>query len=139
MNMNKMVLKGKTIAEAINFLQYEYPHADIVKNIQSNGEVVLSVEGENYLYDEFYVNTSPYTGKINYVDRIKAPDRFNINYYVITEKLHRRGLYLYTSAQVNGYISPGDVRIEEYNGRYGEGVKIIFNYTSRNSICEYWT
>lgn len=137
--MNKMALKGKSIMEAIRFLQEEYPGTEIVKNIQSTGEIVLSVEGENYLYDEFYVNTSRYTGKINYVDRIKAHDRFDRNYYIITEKLQRSGLYLYTSSQINGYTSPGDVRIENYTGRYGEGVKVIFHYSSRNSICEYWT
>lgn len=137
--MNKMVLKNKTIVEAIEFLKKEYPGTEIVKNIQSSGEIVLSIEGENYLYDEFYLNTSPKTLKINFVDRITAYERFNRNYYVITEKLSRKGLYLYTSAQVSGYTSPGDVRIEQYKGRYGEGVKIIFHYTSRNSICEYWT
>lgn len=137
--MNKMTLKGKTIMEAIRFLQEEYPGTEIVKNIQSTGEIVLSVEGENYLYDEFYVNTSRYTGKINYVDRIKVHDRFNRNYYIITEKLQRSGLFFYTSSQINGYTSPGDVRVEQYKGRYGEGVKIIFHFTSRNSICEYWT
>ena len=137
--MNKMVLKGKSIMEAIRFLQEEYPSTEIVKNIQSTGEIVLSVEGENYLYDEFYVNTSKYTGKINYVDRIKANDRFNRNYYIITERLQRQGLYLYKSSQTNGYTSPGDVKIEHYYGIYGEGVKVIYHYTSRNSICEYWT
>ena len=109
--MNKMVLKGKTIAEAMHFLADEYPGTEIVKNIQSTGEVVLSIEGENYLYDEFYVNTSRYTGKINYVDRIKAADRFNRNYYITTERLQRQGLYLYKSSQINGYTSPGDVKI----------------------------
>lgn len=137
--MNKMILKKKTITEAIEYLQNEYPGTEIIKNIQSTGIIVLSIEGENYLYDEFYINTSPYTGKINYVERIKSCDRFNRNYYVITEKLQRNGLYLYASAQVSGYTSPGDVRVEQYKGRYGEGVKIIFHYTSRNSICEYWT
>lgn len=137
--MNKTTLKGKTIMEAISLLQEEYPGTEIVKNIQSTGEVVLSVEGENYLYDEFYVNTSRYTGKINYVDRIKSAARFNRNYYVITENFSRYGLHLYTSSQINGYTRPGDVRIENYKGRYGEGVKIIFHYSSRNSICEYWT
>lgn len=137
--MNKMVLKNKTLVEAIEFLKEEYPGTEIVKNIQSTGEIVLSVEGGNYLYDEFYINTSRYTCKINYVDRIKSCDRFNRNYYIITEKLQRNGLYLYSSAQVSGYTSPGDVRIESYKGRYGEGVKIIFHYSSRNSICEYWT
>ena len=41
--MNKMVLKGKTIAEAMHFLADEYPGTEIVKNIQSTGEVVLSI------------------------------------------------------------------------------------------------
>ena len=136
--MNKMVLKNKTLVEAIEFLKEEYPGTEIVKNIQASGEIVFSIEGENYLYDEFYVNMSPKTLKINYVDRIKPYERFNRNYYVITDKLSRKGLGLYTSAQVNGYTRPGDVRIEPYNGRYGIGVKLIFNYTSRNSICEYW-
>ena len=136
--MNKMILKKKTIIDAIEYLQNEYPGTEIIKNIQSTGEIVLSVEGENYLYDEFYINTSPKTLKITYVDRIKARERFNRNYYVITEKLMRSGLSLYTSSQVSGYTSPGDVRIEQYRGRYGEGVKLIFYYTSRNSICEYW-
>ena len=137
--MNKMVLKNKTLVEAIEFLKDEYPGTEIVKNIQSTGEVVLSIQGENYLYDEFYVNTSQYTGKINYVDRIKAADRFKHNYYITIERLLRQGLYLYKTSQINGYTSPGDVKIEHYYGIYGEGVKVIFHYTSRNSICEYWT
>lgn len=136
--MNKMVLKNKTLVEAIEFLKEEYPGTEIVKNIQASGEIVLSIEGENYIYDEFYVNTSPKTLKIKYVDRIKAYERFNRNYCIITEKLQRSGFYLYTCAQISGYTTPGDVRIEEYKGRYGKGVKLIFHYSSRNSICEYW-
>ena len=138
MNMKKMLLSGKTIAEAISFLQEEYPGSEIVQNKQSTGEIVLSVEGENYLYDEFYVKTSRYTGKINHIDRMKAHDRFDRNYYIISEKLNRHGLYLYTFAQVSGYTRLGDVRIEQYKGQYGVGVKVIYHYSSRNSICEYW-
>lgn len=137
--MNKMSLKGKTIMEAIIFLQEEYPYARIVKTIQRNGEIIISVESLDYLYDEFYIDINPKTLKINCVDRIKAFDRFYKNYCKIADRLRSQGFYLYKSSQINGYTSPGDVRIENYKGRYGEGVKIIFHYSSRNSICEYWT
>lgn len=136
--MNKMTLKGKTIMEAISFLQEEYPYAEIVKTIQRNGEITISVQSIDYLYDEFYIDINPKTLKINCVDRIKAFDRFYKNYCKIADHLRTHGFCLYKSSQINGYTRPGDVRIENYKGRYGEGVKVIFHYTSRNSICEYW-
>lgn len=138
--MRKNDLMKKTLVEVHEFLMNEYPGFEIAKSINDiTGEVTYSVEGSDYLADEFYLNTNPKTGLVNFVGRISSNERFIRNYALKHNRLVSLGYTLVKTSFISGYTPRGDIIIEEYKGKYGNGYKIYFNHSTRLSYCEYWT